>query len=422
MSATRGEGRKRARLATKILAAALAVAGVLGALEILLHVAPSILPYSYRRTFPMHGVELFHPGLLDRVPIEGVPLPLVVEPRRGPPPADLKELGLAPREEASDVRRFPRIHIPADERGFPNPEVLDEADLVLIGDSFAVAAGVLEPQGLQGRLAAASGLRVYNLGVSALGPVRELWLLENVALGLNPRCVVWFFFSGNDVIGSARPLVEKRKGNETWGQLHADRRPPRLILPDLIRSVASSASSGPAGADPLPGFRYALADGSVQPLWFLPFHLQMLRLDRAQWEGNNGWKNARDVLARASQICGAAGVRFLVVYVPSKVEVYLPYVEADPDQLDRTMSWDYPEPRPDLQELLERRRSLEETVTAFCASSGIPFLSATGPLESMAARGELGYLVTDTHWQVDGQASLLPSLLAWLESEGILED
>jgi len=422
VSAPRAKGGRATRLATKLLLAVLAAVGVVGALEVLLHAAPSILPYWYRRTFPMHGVELFHPGLLDRVPIEGVPLPLVVEPRRGPPPADLKELGLVPREEASDVRRFPWIHVPADERGFPNPEVFDAADIVLIGDSFAVAAGVLEPEGLQGRLAAATGLRVYNLGVSALGPVRELWLLENVALGMKPRCVVWFFFSGNDVIGSARPLVEKSKGNETWGQLYADHRPPRLILPDLIRKAASSAFSEPAGADPLPGFRYTLADGTVQPLWFLPFHLQMLRLDRAQWEGNNGWKNARDVLSRASETCTAAGVRFLVVYVPSKVEVYLPYVEADPDQLDRTMSWDYPEPRPDLQELLERRRSLEEAASAFCAASWIPFLSATGPLESMAARGELGYLVADTHWQVDGQAALLPSLLAWLESEGILED
>ena len=50
----------------------------------------------------------------------------------------------------------------------------------------------------------------------------------------------------------------------------------------------------------------------------------------------------------------------------------------------------------------------------------IPFLSATPALEAQAARGELGYLVTDSHWSSVGQAALLEPLLAFLEAQEVI--
>ncbi len=372
----------------------------------------------------MRGVEFFHPGILDRVPIEAVPLPLVARSYLGPPPADLEELGLVPPGEDYDARRFPEVFLPADEWGFPNTESVERADIVLVGDSFTVAAGALRPKGLQAHLAEATGLTVYNLGVSAIGPVREAWLLENVGLEKNPRCVLWFFFSGNDAVGSAIPLVEKRKGNETWGQLYADRRPPFLILPDVMRKLLAAALDR-SSHDALPGFRFTLADGTVQPIWFNPFTLPFLQLE--DWEANNGWINARRMIKRARETCVEAGVAFILIYLPSKAEVYLPYVEEDPDLIRRTLSFQRPEPLSDdprtlLRELLERRGKLEASVDAFCSSAGIPFLSATPFLESLAREGELGYLVADTHWQTTGQAVLLEPLLSLLTRESVLTE
>jgi len=394
-------------------------------LEGTLHMAPGLLPTAYLHSFPMGGVEFFEPGILARTPIEAVPLPLRHGSYEGTPPADLVELGIVSRDVDYDRVRFPDVFLPTGENGFPNEPGATHADLLIVGDSFAVATGVTRPAGLQVQLARATGLDVFNIGVSAIGPVREEWLMENVGLGKNPRCVIWFFFSGNDASGSIYPLVHKRKGLDTFAEVHADRMPPRLILPDVLRHLFAARDVGRREA--LPGFPFTLCDGTKQDLWFNPAHLGLLHLTVEQWEANIGWRTARDILVRASKTCRERGVAFLLVYVPSKAEVYLPHVEATSELAHRTASYLLPEPvpvAPDvyLRQLLERRDSLERVVRSACEAESITFLSATPHLDRLAREGELGYLVTDTHWQVVGQSALLAPLLEALRSLDVLDD
>ena len=401
--------------------------GVMFALaEALLHAFPALLPGWYRESFPMHGIELFRPGILERTPIEGLPLPILVEPLRGPPPADLKAMGLVPPDESSDSRRFPEVELPVDELGFPNARVLDSADLIIVGDSFAVAAASTRPPGLQLMLERESGARVYNLGVSAVGPVQEAWLLEHVGLPKRPRCVLWFFFSGNDVTTSLEPFLYAKDGLETYAEAYADRRAPRLLLPDVMRRWAARRRADPAPREPLPGLPFRLADGAVQPLWFNPFSLRQLAWSRETWEGNNGWGAIQPVLERAHNRCMQAGTKFVFVYLPSAEEVYLPFVEPLPELVHRMASFDLDTPLPEeppalLAKYLERRHGLEECVRAFCEARGITFFSAVPHLEELARRGELAYLVADTHWQPAGQAAILAPLLELLEREGVVE-
>ncbi len=411
------------RFARRSLGCFLALAAGLAALEIALHLRPRLLPRWYRERFPMHGIEFFEPGILDRTPIEGVPLPLAVGPYSGPPPADLTELGIAPAD-GYDARRFPEVVVPADAQGFPNPSDLERSDLVLIGDSFAVAAGALRPAGLQARLGEATGLTICNLGVAAVGPVHEEWLLENVGFAKKPRAVLWLFFSGNDVSGTLTPLLHKRKGRETYGAAYADRRAPRLFLPDLARAFFSAQQDHERN-EPLPGFSFRLADGALQPIWFHPGEVLQLQWNREDWEKNLAWKAAREVIERVHASCERKGVRLLLVYVPTKAEVYLPYVEPDAALAARTASSVLPEPLSEdpasfLRSALEHRGDLEQVFRSFCEAAGVPFLSATPYLESLARAGELGFLVCDTHWQNAGQEALLEPLIALFRREGIL--
>ncbi len=417
---------KRVRPRGVVLGAKLALALflTLGLFEAALHAFPALLPAWYLELFPMHGVEFFRPGILERTPIEGLPLPIPLEPLSGPPPADLVELGLVPPSEDSDRRRFPRVEIPVDSLGFPNPRDVEDADLVILGDSMAVAAGARAPRGLQAELEEATGLRVSNLGVAGIGPVQEAWLLEEMALAKSPRCVVWLFFGGNDVTLSLEPFVHRQRGETTWAEAYADRRKPRLVLPDL---VARSLARRPAARrEPLPGVSFTLADGTAQPLWFNPFTLRQLEWTREQWQGNRGWIEVRAVLARARELCASRGIALVLVYVPPAEEVYLPHVEPDAARIHAMASFDLPhpvaaEPARFLAALLERRSSLEACVRDFCAENGIAFLSAVPALEALARKGELGYLVTDTHWQDAGQRAVLAPLVALLEREGVLE-
>ncbi len=391
--------------------------------ELGLRAFPGLLPRRYLALFPMHGVEFFEPGILERTPIQGLPLPLVTGPHRGPPPADLVALGIAPAGEGSDARAFPDVEIPADSLGLPNPSELERADLVLIGDSFAVAMGAVRPRGLQARLAERTGLTVFDAGVAGVGPVQERWLVEEVALAKRPRCVLWFFFSGNDVTASYEPLLHRREGRTTWAQAYAERRKPLLVLPDLVRSWVRrpAASEHPA----LPGFRFRLADGREQPLWFHPDHVRQLGWSRAEWEAHPVWEAVQQELCAARDACERKEARFLLVYLPSKAEVYLPRVERDPALVLSTAGATLAEPlavepQEFLVKLLANRHALEELVREFCAAEELPFLSATPALEALAERGQLGYLVTDTHWQDAGQEALLEPLLEFLRREKVI--
>ncbi len=398
----------------------------LGGVELAFHLAPGLLPSSYRERFAMHGVELFHRGILEVTPIRGVPLPLVLEEHVGPPPADLKELGIAPAEDDYDTRRYPRVHLPADSRGFPNTEELEQAELVLIGDSFGVATGVKEPPGLQKMIVEATERTVFNLSIAGIGPLREEFLLDRMGFGLKPRCIVWFFYAGNDATLSIDPLIHEHFGRMSWADAYAERRAPSFFLPDLVR-LAFEKKPQAALQTPLPGYPFRLKNGSMQPVWFLPDNLRQLAWTKETWNQNDGWRNAQEVLKRVRDKCTEKDVSLLLVYVPTKAEVYLPLVDAEAQMVFGNAQRRAPEPLASSAEdflaaCLARRHALEESFTAFCQREGIPLLSATPALEALARSGELGYLVADTHWQETGQATLLAGLVDALIELGVVDE
>lgn len=398
----------------------------LAAVEIALHVFPDLLPASYRERFAMHGVELYHRGILETTPIRGVPLPLMVRPHLGPPPADLKELGLAPADDDYDARCYSRISLPSDSLGLPNSTEMDRTDILMLGDSFGVAAGMAEPPGLCPRLAEVTGRVVFNLSVSAIGPVREEWLLDKVGFEKDPDCVVWLFYAGNDAMQSIEPLIHEHNGLNTWAEVYADRRPPFLFLPDLVREGLSSRPPAPAQAAP-PGFRFRLADGSSQPIWFLPEYLRQLSWNRERWEASLGWRNTREIFKRVRKKCADRNVKLLVVYLPTKSQVYLPHVEADAQLLLSTAQLLWPETMEDgaeafQSEVLENRNALEKSFMDFCAREGIAACSATPCIEELARAGILGFLATDTHWQEIGQEALLATLVDALVNLGVVDE
>ena len=415
------------RLALKLL---LAVLASFLAVEAALHLVPGVLPAWYLGEYPAGGIEFFERGALSEVPIEGLPLPLRNSGWDDKPPADLKEHGIAPLDVDDDERRYPRVRVPCDARGLTNPEALERAEILLVGDSFLVAAGVVEPPGMVARLAQETGKQVYSLGVAGIGPVREAWLLEEIGLALEPKLVIWFFFGGNDV-KDTRVIVDRlAMGRTSHADLEAYRPPPRWILPSLIQAFARrrEVDSREAKGGPLPGFRFEAAGESakrVRELWFWPIYLYHLASPMARIAQGRAWEESWACIQRSRALCEERGARFVVVYLPSKEQVYWPYVERDPELLERTLHFDSPEasfdPTKFGEAMLEYAGDLEELVASSCSEAGIPFHSGTPALTALAARGELGYLVTDTHWQIAGQEAVLETLLDFLRETGQLD-
>ncbi len=408
------------RWSFRLLAALLTSAACLLILEIFARSFPDTLPGWYRSTLPLAGIELFHRGVLAETPIEGVPLPYRFSRRdefRGGPPHDLQDIGLLAAGDNPDLERYPTIHFRFDRWGLANREDLETADVVLVGDSFVRAMGALTPPGLQRRLQERTGFTVFNLGIPAIGPGRAAWLLEELGLARRPRAVIWFFFGGNDLADAAAVERHRAAGTRTHADLFDWPGLPRSLLLDLAVKAASRPEAPRAPAEPLPGFVFATEDRE-QPVWFHPEYLRQLARGRERLEVDPGWAVTTRVLARAAADLEQRSIRLLVVYVPSKPEVYLPFVRPDPDLAFRVASIGAAAPASsagDFWRLAAKNRgTLESLLEDFCAARGVNFLSLTEPLSDLARGGRLGYLAADTHWNEIGQGAAVEPLAAWL--------
>ena len=395
--------------------------------EGLLQLAPGLLPTSFRKNYPPNGVEFFDRGVLDRTPLSAVPLPYGVQPYDGPPPHDISDFGVATAADAErDRLEVPRLVLPADSDGLPNLVRPTRPDLVLVGDSFTVFAAQQEPSGLQAALEAEHGVSCLNLGISGIGPDQELWLLKNVGLPSKPRVVVWFLFGGNDFMDAFWLRWNHSLGRETFADLFKDRRAPRLLLPSLIANWFSPPVQKPLGTDVSPLAPVTLRDHPDSEMWFSPDALRILSLPPKLLTEQSTWVGITEVLQGAHTAVESASAKLLIVFVPSKEQIYLPQIHPDAALLHAytKASTFYAVPMasdPDqlLADLLANSGTFEEAVRAFCEDSGISFWSATPALTKKSLTGESLYYRTDTHWRAEGQHALVPGLREQLTQLGL---
>ncbi len=382
---------------------------------------PDALPQWYRSTLPLAGIELFHRGVLADTPIDGVPIPYRFSRRdefRGGPPQDLRDIGLVAAGDSPDLERYPDLHFRFDRWGLANPADRESADVVLAGDSFTRAMGALSPPGLQARLEDRTGLTLFNLAVPSIGPQRTAWLLEKLGLTRRPKAVIWFFFGGNDLADAAAVERHRAAGTRTYADLF-DRPPlPRSLLFDLLARAASRSRPPTPTSSPMPAFSLP-AEGGNKPIWFHPEYLRQLARSHDQLETDPGWQPTTRALARVAADLERQSIRLLVVYVPSKPQVYLPWVREDPALAYRVAGFGATAPADSAADFwrlaLDQRGELESMLEDFCTTEGIAYLSLTGPLDDLARRGDLGYLAADSHWNEIGQGAAVGPLAAWLE-------
>ncbi|MFN9703891.1 MAG: hypothetical protein ACK595_03595 [Planctomycetota bacterium] len=427
MPATSRPPRPRWSLRARLLLAACARRPALTAVALLLHAAPGLLPEWFRRRYPPNGIELFTPGVLDRIPVTELPLPYGVTPYRGAPPHDLVDLGLATLADAEvDRREVPTLSLPIDSDGLPNVTRPARPDLLLVGDSFTGFGAQREPTGLQHELERLLPATVLNVAISGIGPDQELFLMRRVGLPAEPRLCVWFFFGGNDVVDSLLAMLHHAQGIGTLGELFAGRRAPRLLLPALVGALLTPEAPAKAPvAGPLPGL--PLRDRPERRLWFYPDTLRVMAQPRAALRDNPGWLNLRAVLARAKAAADAAGSGFLVVFVPAKEQVYLPLVADDPALLQRFAVASplhallLPDDARALQQLLlANRAGIEQELARDCAAAGIAFWSATPTIEAVAAAGVPAYYACDSHWRAEAQRAVAAALAAHVRDRNLL--
>lgn len=130
-----------------------------------------------RRVVPWHGIVRYEPGL----------------GWAGRPHLDAACLA----EPRGDVFR-----VATDAEGWRGPGTIEDASMVVFGDSFAFGYGVDDADGYWEH---AGGLRIKPIGVPGYNMAQTLVLMRRYAARLEGKLVVWFAFVANDLWDNLRP-------------------------------------------------------------------------------------------------------------------------------------------------------------------------------------------------------------------------
>lgn len=310
-----------------------------------------------------------------------------------------------------------------DARGFRNPEALEQADIVAIGDSHTYGTGVGRDEAWPLVLGRTTGESVYSISFGGYGAAHANENLD-IALSLKPRVVLFALYFGNDfyedfrfaarngelpkltsederkrivaleragtieeevgflfgvIIEGAGGAPQTGNGDGVireiarWSRLagfahglqHAFAGsviPPVLLSPDF-----ETASSGMS--DRQKKYASPFDDGEWRTVLTAPYRLRVL--DDSDLRIEVGLRVTRRMIGQMAERVAAAGARFGVVLLPTKEFVFGPRIE------DR-------DGHPGLSGLLETEERMHREIGAFLDLEGIPYVDPTGDLRGAA--------------------------------------
>jgi hypothetical protein len=292
---------------------------------------------------------------------------------------------------------------PVNSRGFMDEEFVPGSAgvpvVATIGDSFSASIVPHYFHFTTVAERALPGVRVHNVGTSAIGPREYEYLLHDDVLALAPRLVVVDLFLGNDLTAPLGDSEEAEPLLRSW----LDREQVLLLrVPRLL------AGSDPAPRPAAPGVAIGGLDeaGLVRLYPWLADPLlevesmkapQYLRLEAHRALGACGpvppaWPALFATLRRMQASCAQQGAAFAVLLIPDEFQVedalWQQVVAALPNEhLDRDLP--------------------QRVLTGFCAEQGLPCLDLLPRLRAVAPLPDGQrhlYALHDTHWNRRGNA------------------
>lgn len=289
-----------------------------------------------------------------------------------------------------DWREWHPIRFVTDEYGFRNePQGPGSAsrplDLILLGDSFGVAAATTQDETLSGVLARDYGLNVYNLSVSRESPQQEYANLVLEGKRLNTRegtCVLWLVFTGNDLDDPYYTELED----------------PKPTRPGAFARLAVPLSDFRARSP----VRRLLTDGDsalIIERTFIDGRRVLFHQNYAERRGRTAeevmhhpnFVHLKTTLGAMERLAGARRLKVFVALVPSKEEVYSWLLDGAPPWSSGV------EPS-----------GFADVLRGLCEQHGFRFLDLKPTLAEESRRefersGALLWWPDDTHWNGEGQ-------------------
>lgn len=290
----------------------------------------------------------------------------------------------------SEWREWHRIRFVTDEYGFRNePRSADDAarplDLIVLGDSFGVAAATSQEETLSSVMARDYGLGVYNLSVSRESPQQEYanLLLEGERLKTRAgACVLWLVFVGNDLDDEYHPELETPRPTRpgAFARLvvglddFRGRSPVRRLL---------------SGGDASLVIERRFVDG--RRVLFHRDYAERRRRTSEEVVSHPHFAHLKATLGSMERLAGERRLKVSVALVPSKEEVYSWVLDGAP-------AWSAG----------AGPSGFSEVLRGLCEQHGFRFLDLKPALSEESRReyeasGALLWWPDDTHWNAEGQ-------------------
>jgi hypothetical protein len=238
-----------------------------------------------------------------------------------------------------------------DSEGWRYAMPLDDADVLVVGDSFAFSTGVDDADGYPQHT---GHLRVKGLGTVAYSLVHEVLLIERLEARLRGRPVVLLPYLGNDLDRSLRPNYRRY----------------RMPYVRQRRDGGWEVRTDHVSPEPFPFYE--------EPTELIP----LARICTPGPESDRTFEAAAYLLARARDACERAGSSLTLMPVPHRSQI-------DPDRIPELVSHS---PRPEQCD----PRLPDRVLARQCAELGIDFV----PLSEHVTAAD--YNQTDVHWRASG--------------------
>ena len=310
------------------------------------------------------------------------------------------------------------VHMITDANGFRNsPSEKATYGIVALGDSFTRGSGVATPW--PQKLAEHTGSDVLNLGDVGFGPQDELKVLRQYGLKKKPQWVILAYFEGNDLYDAAsyeqaNPLILLRFGKyifnravDAWHQERSD--------------TASAAA--------ISNYRYPITitiNHEDLKMVFFSSYISWLSLSREAIEASQNFRLLSETILQMREMSEAEGAQFILVYLPSKSHIYLPYLN-DAETLSKVFI-DVPKLELDNAGFIQFTDKTTEPELArqhmddqahlladFAAENNIRFLDLTPIFQEEAGKGTELYYPFDTHWNQLGHDLAAESINKYIE-------
>jgi SGNH hydrolase-like domain, acetyltransferase AlgX len=275
--------------------------------------------------------------------------------------------------------------------------------VIVIGDSFLEIgddAGTLSE-----RLQAESGLSTFNLGRGWYGPYQYLELFRKYGIALKPKYALFCFFGGNDIHDIKEYERWRREGVYYFyrGELSKSFLARYLIaLSDTGSYVLKLAKDFSREFHALKNRSTKFNGSEIHP------GLGMIRIGRMEhkmkvtgWDlegspeqllASKEWQTLRSLLTTFRQLCRENGIEPVLVYIPSKIEVYADYATADSGQeFKRKLEKHYP-----------YRNNASEAITILSKELNLSLINLLPYFKRLTEQGELLYYPFDSHWNFYG--------------------